>query len=344
MTSTTATDLLTRQLSPTCKQRGMPRLPILDGWRGISILLVLAAHLLPLGPKRFELNEAVAKMGMAIFFVLSGFLITSTLFFDPSVRNFAVRRSLRILPGAWLYLAVVLIAVRPAPAVWLANLLFTANSPPYRFVDGLTDQFWSLGVEVQFYLFIGLLFWMLGQRALALLPFVCIAVTLGRVCAGETTSIRTIYRVDEILTGASMAYLLHSGSSTHLRRALRGINPAIPVALLCLGSYHGLAPLQYLRPYFACIAVGTTLFHEGTWWSRFLESRPLVYLAAVSYALYVWHLMTTVGWFHQGSKVMIYAKRPLGLAITFLIAHLSTFYWERYWTGVGKRMIEARPA
>ena len=127
MTSTTETDLVTRPLSPTGKKRGMPRLPVLDGWRGISILLVMAAHLLPLGPKRFELNEAVAKMGMALFFMLSGFLITSTLFFDPSVRNFAIRRSFRILPGAWLYLAVVLIAVRPARAVWLDNLLFTVN-------------------------------------------------------------------------------------------------------------------------------------------------------------------------------------------------------------------------
>jgi peptidoglycan/LPS O-acetylase OafA/YrhL len=343
-TSTPETDLLTRPLAPAETKRKMPRLPVLDGWRGISILLVLAAHLLPLGPKRFELNEAVAKMGMAIFFTLSGFLITSTLFFDPSARNFAVRRFFRILPGAWLYLLIVLVAVRPAPAVWAANLLFTVNSPPFLFVHGLTEQFWSLGVEVQFYLFIGVLFLILRQRALALLPFVCIAVTLGRVHAGETTSIRTIYRVDEILSGASLAYLFHSNFSTHLRAALTKINPLIPLALLCLGSYHGLAPLQYLRPYFACIAVGTTLFHEGTGWNRFLESKPLAYLAAVSYALYVWHLMTTVGWFHEGSKVMIYAKRPLGLSITFLIAHLSTFYWEKYWTGMGKKLMKKKPA
>jgi len=58
---------------------GMPRFPALDGWRAISILLVLAGHLFPLGPKAYLINESIAALGMAIFFTLSGFLITTTL-------------------------------------------------------------------------------------------------------------------------------------------------------------------------------------------------------------------------------------------------------------------------
>lgn len=64
------------------------RLSVLDGWRGISILLVLACHLLPLGPKPWQMNSAAGVMGMAIFFTLSGFLITSFLLNNSSVVDF----------------------------------------------------------------------------------------------------------------------------------------------------------------------------------------------------------------------------------------------------------------
>ena len=53
--------------------RSANRFAMLDGWRALSITLVLAAHLLPLGPKRFQLNEAVAAMGMRYFSRCQGF-------------------------------------------------------------------------------------------------------------------------------------------------------------------------------------------------------------------------------------------------------------------------------
>ncbi len=55
------------------------RLGSLDGWRAISILGVLAAHMLPLGPSRWGLNALAGDAGMSLFFTLSGFLIASTL-------------------------------------------------------------------------------------------------------------------------------------------------------------------------------------------------------------------------------------------------------------------------
>lgn len=61
---------------------------VLDGWRGISILLVLAAHLLPLGPKIWHLNVAAGVAGMVLFFVLSGFPITSFLLKEKTIPDF----------------------------------------------------------------------------------------------------------------------------------------------------------------------------------------------------------------------------------------------------------------
>jgi len=67
-------------------------LAVLDGWRGASILLVLAAHLLPLGSKDWALNHAAGVLGMALFFTLSGFLITTFLLEGQSLPEFLARR------------------------------------------------------------------------------------------------------------------------------------------------------------------------------------------------------------------------------------------------------------
>ena len=80
----------------------------LDGVRGVSILLVLATHLLPLGPKALQLNAMTGLMGMSLFFCLSGFLITRFLWDNPDVQVFLVRRLARILPLLALYAVLVL--------------------------------------------------------------------------------------------------------------------------------------------------------------------------------------------------------------------------------------------
>ncbi|HXB62457.1 MAG TPA: acyltransferase [Acidobacteriaceae bacterium] len=331
---------------PAAGRARMPHLPVLDGWRGISILSVLAAHMLPLGPKHLQLNDSAACFGMAIFFTLSGFLITSTLYFHPSVRDFFIRRACRILPAAWLFMVIVLAYIHATPAVWRANMLFYANLPPYYLPD-ITAHMWSLCVEVQFYLGIGIVFLLLRRKGLALLPFICVAVTVGRVFHGATVDIATPYRIDEILSGTSLAYLFHGKLSASLKRALSRISPFVMLALLCascLVALPHLIWLNYLRPYCAAALVGTTLFHEGTGWNRMLESRSLKYIASISYALYVWHPLATVGWFAQGSKLMKYAKRPIGFALAFALAHVSTFYFEKYWIKLGKRLTTRKPS
>jgi peptidoglycan/LPS O-acetylase OafA/YrhL len=322
-------------------RRSMPRIPVLDGWRGISILAVLACHMLPLGPKRFELNSSIGTFGMAIFFSLSGFLIVSTLFFHPSVRTFFIRRIFRIVPAAWLFMLLVLPFLHADAATWRADLFFYTNLPPFH-LDVATGHFWSLCVEVQFYLFIAGLFLMLRERSLALLPLFCLGVTALRLHNGEPESIVTLYRVDDIFAGASLAYLFHSQHSQRLKQVLSRINPAIPLILLGLCTLDKMQWLAYGRPYFAAAAIGATLFHRNTRWSRVLSSKPLAYLATISYALYIWHPITTHGWFGTGSKLVKYAKRPLSIALSLLIAHVSTFYFEKFWISLAKRLTTPR--
>jgi peptidoglycan/LPS O-acetylase OafA/YrhL len=253
------------------------------------------------------------------------------------VRDFFIRRFCRIVPAVWLYLVITLAFVHAAPAVWFGSMFFYANLPPY-FLISVTRHLWSLCLEVQFYLAIGVVFLLLGRKGLRLLPFACLAVTFVRIHTGHTVAINTLYRIDEVLAGASLAYLFHGNLSSYLNRVLSRISPFIPLALLCASCTVFLPWMNYLRPYSAAMLVGTTLFQRRTRWSRVLGSQPLKYLATISYALYIWHQLATLGWFDAGSKLTKYARRPIGIALSFALAHLSTFYFEKYWIALGKRL------
>ena len=312
---------------------------MLDGWRAFSILAVLAAHLLPLGPARLQINLAAGNAGMGLFFGLSGFLIASTLNFHPSVRDFAIRRAFRILPVAWLFSLVTFPFAHAPASSWLANLFFYANNPPYHMVP-IAGHLWSLCVEVQFYAGISILFLVLRERSLALLPFLCVAVTLNRILAGESQDIATLYRIDDILAGAALGYLFHSRHAPLLRRSLEHLPPAIPVVLLCVASHPAFLRIGQLRAYFAVAAIGATLFQRGSRFNRLLESKPLAYLATISYALYIWHPLTTHGWFDPPSKAVKYLRRPVGIALSVALAHLSTHTFEGYFLRAGKRLVK----
>lgn len=314
----------------------MPHFAALDGWRGISILVVLAAHMLPLGPKRFEMNGAVGAAGMALFFTLSGFLITSTLLYQPSVPVFAIRRFCRILPLAWLYMLITLPIMHTAYAAYPAHFLFYANLPPFWLGD-LTAHLWSLCVEMQFYIGVAVLCLLLGRRGLLVLPILCLAVTANRIIHGEGESIVTWFRVDEILVGATLALLMHLPGSDKLRRWLMPINPYLLMVLLIAAGHNRLPWLNYARPYIAATLVGCTLVRKHNILSVALESTFLRYIAKVSYALYVLHPLTVHGWLGSGGTMVKYAKRPLCFALTFLGAHLSTNYYEHYWIQWGKK-------
>lgn len=309
----------------------------MDGWRGISILAVLAAHLLPLGPRDWQLNLAVGVLGMAVFFCLSGFLITTFLLRHTSTVDFLIRRLCRILPLAWLGLAVGFWWWHVPQANYLPNFLFYANLPPWPLVEGL-GHFWSLGVEMQFYGGVALLVTLAGRRALKLLPLACVAITLLRVVNHRYTSIETYYRVDEILSGATLALAFSGEFGDRVRRALSLVNPWILAGLFLLSTHEAARFIDYGRPYFAAALVGASLVRPRFPFASILRGRALAYIAGISYALYIVHPMLANTWLGSGSTAVKYLKRPLLLVAIVSVAHLSTFYYERRWIAFGKRL------
>lgn len=310
-------------------------LPALDGWRGVSILMVLAAHLLPLGPHAWKLNYSAGILGMALFFTLSGFLITTVLLRDPHVLRFLIRRCCRIIPLAWLYFVIALGLSAASSQAWLAHFLFYANLPP-RQLQPLTLHLWSLCLEVQFYAGVAVLVAFLRLRGLWLLPLLCVLFSLLRAYLGVYASDISYYRVDEILAGCALALVVQRGWLGGVRRWLAQA-PQWPLLLLLLVSCMPIGGwLNYLRPYFAALLVGATLLRPRTVLVDALDNRVLIYLAAVSYALYVIHPLLAASWLGDGVGVEKYAKRPLLLIALFALAHLSTHYFERWFIALGR--------
>lgn len=316
------------------------RLPVLDGLRAISILLVLSGHMLPLGPKFMRLNETAATMGMSLFFGLSGFLIASGLLRNPDVPEFIVKRLSRIVPLAYAYAFIVftLIHFDPKEALWTAS--FVENYFASH-LDNFNAHFWSLCVEVQFYMAIAFVVLCCGPRGIWLVWPACLAITALRIEHGAYVHIQTHLRADEILIGSCLATLYHRvWWPTITYASALGVLAAV-FWFASSSPFSGW--LQYLRPYATVAVMGFALSLGAAPLSRVLSSRPLRYVATISYAVYVIHPLTVQGWFNTGSPLERYLfKRPISFVMTFLAAHLSTFYWERRWLQVGRRWIKHR--
>lgn len=310
---------------------------VLDGWRGISILLVLAAHLLPLGPKAWDLNVAAGLLGMVLFFNLSGFLITHFLLQRPNVPDFLMRRFFRILPLAWLYMGLMLYLAPASGATWSAHFLFYANYPPEPLVF-TTSHLWSLCVEVHFYLGIALLVGFFGKRGLMVIPLLCIAFTLLRVGNNIHYAVISHYRVDEILAGAWLALIYNSRPDAILRRFVSQGSVLVLAPLLLVACHPDSGAFNYLRPYLAAALIGVTMLDKTSPLIPLLQQRLLVYIAGISYALYVIHPFLMSTWLGSGEGLAKYAKRPLLFIVLFVMAHVSTFYYERPWIALGKKL------
>jgi peptidoglycan/LPS O-acetylase OafA/YrhL len=316
------------------------RLPVLDGLRAISILLVLACHMLPLGPKILQLNLTAGAMGMSLFFALSGFLIASGLRHNPDVPEFLVKRLSRIVPLAYAYTFLVFYFLDYDPKEMLWTASFVENYFT-EYLNGYNAHFWSLCVEVQFYIAIALVVLCLGRKGIWIVWPACLAITAFRIYNGTYIALETHLRGDEILVGACLATVYQNSWSGRLKYPTVLVIAAVLLWLISSSPYSGWC--QYLRPYATASLLAAALCLGDTLLATLLSSRPMRYVAAISYALYVIHPLTIHGWWNEGSTFDRYVlKRPISFAMTFAAAHLSTFYWERPWTQAGRQWIKQR--
>lgn len=326
------------------------RIPSLDGLRGLAILLILLYHTYP--RHRYDpisLLSDFGWLGMDLFFVLSGFLITGVLFDtlkDPHFfRNFFARRALRILPAYVVFCgaAFVYCLLRgERPTVWaLPYLLFFSNvvtdlHRPIGIGYHLSfGHLWSLAVEEQFYLVWPVILYLLARTRRILLACVAgilLAFFLRWFAAPYFPNVNPatflFTRTDAFLSGGLLAVLVRTTSfdrkwSTALLYSvmLSGL-ALIAVAAFAQHStlidipmlHYGLAGAALL--FSASVALA---LRSGTLVSAFGSIPPLRKLGQYSYAMYLIHGFPL----HQVSTLMAKADRvvPVGGSLLVFIGY-----------------------
>jgi peptidoglycan/LPS O-acetylase OafA/YrhL len=293
------------------------KIPQLDAVRGIAIILVLLVNTSEKYPE-LHLQRVVGNgwMGVDLFFVLSGFLITGILLDakrEPAYfKNFYARRALRILPlyySVLLFMFVLVPPLHPAEgqaivarsSPWWAYPLFLQNfliAVPTQAVGPLGVS-WSLAIEEQFYLL-----WPLVVRFCSLALLRRIAITMILLSAPLTFYLSShhvlIYsnvfcRQVGLMAGALLAVLVRSENFEPSKYAnVAWILFAFALAAAFVSESRGARWLAFTTVALAAASFVFLALHSSQRWLQFLlRNRFLRYTGTISYGLYLLHKIPT---------------------------------------------------
>lgn len=315
-------------LTPGDQVRHGLRAPALDGLRAVACLMVLAHHCgrdhaASWGARLYNRGSAAGWAGVDLFFVLSGFLITSLLFDMRgrigALRSFWSRRAVRILPLSYAYLGVVLFSPLWRDEPWHAGIyreqwwfwLYVNNwLALYRpsLDHGVLAHFWSLAIEEQFYLIWPLVVLSLPpSRVRALCVGLSVASVAGHVSAVTlhvTTDLihsLTPARLDGLLLGSWLALFMRRErpspwpAASHrwllAAAAALAVVLAAPARGLPAGHRWVLAVgSPALAVIFTLLLCALLIAPRDALVRRVSEAPALVALGRVSYGFYVLHL------------------------------------------------------
>lgn len=275
------------------------RIPSLDGLRSLSILMVLIGHAYATqGFPRNAVTDRLSRFpvfGVVIFFVISGFLITSLLIKEHNrsgtinLKTFYLRRSLRIFPASLVYISVIAVAVHPAHLMSAYTFTVCYLSEPIPWVIG---HLWSLSVEEQFYLaWPFILAFSFSYRKHVALACIVAGPLMRLLILHHTHGERWTYFpcfIDNLMMGCLLAFHYDTLKQRcqWLKHPLSLLGSALAI-LFCLRiSWHEWYVIYFggLIPFL--IAVNTFALIERR--DFILNNRPVQALGVLSYSLYLW--------------------------------------------------------
>ena len=325
--------------------------PDIDGLRAIAVMLVVNFHAFP---------EAMPGgfIGVDIFFVISGFLITSIILRELDQKRFSLlgfynRRIRRIFPALIVVLGVTLVvgwlwmlpaayaqlsADTVASAAFLSNFALLWQSGYFDVESAKKPllHLWSLGIEEQFYLFWPLILMLAGRLRLNILT---VAAVIGvasfvlNVALIGSNPVATFYlpftRVWELLAGALLADGWNRVSQTSAASNWRA-----SIGLLLIAVAAGVLDTNRAFPgWWAVLPVtgaALLLSAPGAWICRTtLASRPLVWTGLVSYPLYLWHWPLLVFFGIIKFSPLTLLERGLIVGLSFVLAGLTYRFVEK---------------
>jgi peptidoglycan/LPS O-acetylase OafA/YrhL len=321
----------------------------IDALRAIAVLLVIGRH-----SDFFFLWTRAGWVGVDLFFVLSGFLISGLLYSEYKrthgikILNFYARRGLKIYPAFYVLMgftiASELIARFPSPILFrpiFHELLFVQN-----YLGGVWGHTWSLAVEEHFYLALPLVLCLMAKFSsrkddpffgvLPLYAVVALVVLVLRTRTGLESAdsyraclFQSHMRIDALLCGVALGYLHHfrpAVLASTSRSALLPVGLILisPCALLPVeGAFMRTGGLTLIYLGFACILVFALRTQVPAAGLGRVIVKGLAAIGYYSYSIYLWHLplawiMTGVG--HRVSRL----HRPL-LDATFHFVHFPIY-------------------
>ncbi|MBB2924166.1 acyltransferase [Cellulomonas cellasea] len=323
------------------RSKSLSYMPALDGLRAIAVGMVFVVHAFPEG-------SFPGGLGVDVFFLISGFLITRILLKELDrtggidLRTFYVKRALRLYPALLLVCAVFLVAffVLRRGIPW-EEARFTAIAVTYtsniwmtvtgEFVGHLTHT-WSLAMEEQFYVvwpiaFVLLMRSRLSRRSVAVVvSTVALASLGGWAVVGSEHAFHPLTKAGGLLVGCVVAFLVERRPWQHagLAHASVAVFTVVLVAesLGVMTREVSLPVVTLTLPFLVLHAA----FGQG-WLVRALSARWLIHLGVLSYGLYLWHYpilsaLTSVG-------VSGWPGLLIAAALTYAAAATSFRFVER---------------
>ena len=323
----------------------------LNGLRCLSIMIVIIGH--------FFLGEfsGISSLGVYIFFVISGFLITRLLLAEAKetgevrIGAFYYRRFLRLFPVLIVYMIVIVLFARshaiPTPLVEIASvfLYFVNYLKSYYELAGTQHVLpigvlWSLSVEEHFYLIAPLFIAFVRASPGKVLAFAIamivlpLAIRIGYVLTWpEWSNTNRIYmasetRFDSIAYGVFLAALCELRPEGRLRRAISSPQALIVgVALLVLSTVirddFFRDTFRYsMRSIGALLIVAPIVFSPRLGWLQAIaNTKPADWIGRLSYSLYVWH---GAAWFFLSNmgmtKSVLTSFSELGITVALAVA------------------------
>lgn len=297
---------------PASAPAAAERLRYIDALRAIAALLVVLLHTLQSfggygGPAmggqalaQWALDLDLGRIGVVVFFLISGFVIPSSLRMDrpAPLAGFAIRRLWRIYPAYWLSIPASILAAwwlwgrsfGPVDALVNATLLQELVGVP-----AASGVYWTLLVELVFYALCMLLAWRgsldraahLGVLALALLGLhVGIVFTLWLADLDGSLLALLPFHLSLMLCGA--LYRLRLGGQP-LPAVAQGCLRALLAVYLVVFPLAAVLALGPLHNYVVSSALGVAIFHVGSCWLR-VETRFTDWVGRISYSLYLFHM------------------------------------------------------
>jgi peptidoglycan/LPS O-acetylase OafA/YrhL len=330
----------------------------IDGLRAVAVVPVVLYHF---GVRGF----GGGFVGVDVFFVISGYLITGLIYAELgggsfSILRFYERRIRRIFPALF---AVIATAMAVGVAVLFPrDLMRFAESAAATTVFGSNFDFWqqagyfdvgaelkpllhswSLAVEEQFYVVFPALLYVIHSRRRAILLGLVVALGVASFAAGLWAVGRAPtaafylapFRTWELMLGAGLALGAFPAPKT------RWLGEAVSLAGLgaigwAVFSFTVATPFPGANALFPCAGAAALIYAgsgENTWARRLLASPPLVGIGLISYSLYLWHWPIHVFADYVAGGPVGATPTVLLIALSFVLGYLSWRYVERPFRG-----------